>query len=95
MDPRHTHIDLNLHSYTLNLLSMATGKGHPLARSPELSLPFTQADDFEMKVNGVFVGLLVMHALEIDGTELWSPIMVWNWKTGVKVYVSTFLAAYY
>ncbi|GJE87919.1 F-box protein [Phanerochaete sordida] len=72
-------------SYMLNLLSMSNHKHHPLAHNPVLLLPFSQADDFEIRINGSYVGLLVMHALGGAGMDLWSPVMIWNWKTGIKV----------
>ena len=68
---------------------MSSGKAHPLARTPDLQLPFSQADDFEIRVNGPLVGLLIMHALNgEDGTEQWSPMRVWNWQTGQLIFVS-------
>lgn len=69
-------------------MSMASNRPHPLARSPVLSLPFSHADDFEIRINGSYVGLLVMHALGGVDMELWSPVFIWNWKTGIKVLVS-------
>lgn len=70
---------------------MFSGKPHPLASTPELSLPFNRADDFEIRVNGSLVGLLVMHALhDGDETESWSPISIWDWKTGQQIFVSVF-----
>ena len=70
---------------------MSNHKLHPLAHNPVLSLPFSQADDFEIRINGSYVGLLVMHALGGAGMDLWSPVLIWNWKTGIKVLVSSFV----
>ena len=70
-------------------MSMSSPKPHPLAQIPALPLPFTRAEDFEIRINGSYVGLLVMHGTGAPEVDLWSPVFIWNWKTGKKVLVST------
>ena len=67
---------------------MSSNRPHPLARNPVVQLPFAAADDFEIRINGTYVGLLVMHALGGVELDMWSPVLIWNWKTGIKVLVS-------
>jgi phosphatidylserine/phosphatidylglycerophosphate/cardiolipin synthase-like enzyme len=82
--------NLRFNSVSVVLLSMSTGKPHPLARQAEIRLPVKNARDFEIRVNGSLVGVLARNTLLAwrAASSAGSSLTVHRWRTGECVLVS-------
>lgn len=79
----------------MKLLSMSTGRPHPSAKQADIPLPFGQASDFEIRINGTLLGLLAVDYTErpqVFNIEPVNLLMVWNWRSGEKLFVGIFLS---
>lgn len=64
----------------LNLLTMSSGQPHPAATVPTLRISSNEAWPDNVVINGSLVCLQF-------GKKANSRIVIWNWKTGIEVYV--------
>ncbi|KAK7061681.1 F-box domain-containing protein [Favolaschia claudopus] len=69
-------------STVVHLLSLSTGRPHPLARNPQLSRDVDEprhssSYQFQIRIYGEHIGLLT------DAHDDTAGLMVWGWKTGV------------
>lgn len=71
---------------SVRLLSMRTGRNHPLAQQLKFDYPWRGrfSTSFEIRINGRYVGLL---AVNPRATE--TEVTIWDWLSGTKIYVST------
>lgn len=72
----------------MHLLSLTTGRPHPLARNPHLSRDVdvgpSSSHNFQIRIFGEYIGVMA----ETDEEKV--ELLVWDWKSAVIKKVSYF-----
>lgn len=79
----------------MHLLSLKTGRPHPLARNAHLSKDVdaqgsSPCFNFQIRIFGEYIGLMG----DLDDDDGGAELLVWQWKTGVLKQMVHFFNVY-